>query len=104
MKEVRQLLTVALSFAVCTGAAWAETPAERVHRNAQLLRSGAVQWNDLSPAEQRELAIAERLARHGSSRDRRTPRQRCIDEEVKREGKEPSELTMGIIDLRCSQR
>ncbi len=104
MKVVRRLLTVALSFAVCSGVALAETPAERVHRNVQLLRSGAVHWNDLSPAERQELAAAERIARHGSLRDRRTPRQRCIDEEVKREGKEPSELTMGIIDLRCSQR
>jgi len=37
-------------------------------------------------------------------KDTRTPRQRCIDEEVEREGGSPSELAMGVIDLKCSQR
>lgn len=37
-------------------------------------------------------------------KDTRTPRQRCIDEEVAREGGSPSELTLGAIDLKCSQR
>lgn len=38
------------------------------------------------------------------SKDTRTPRQRCIDEEVAREGGTPSTLAMGAIDLKCSQR
>ncbi|API61385.1 hypothetical protein BSL82_18245 (plasmid) [Tardibacter chloracetimidivorans] len=37
-------------------------------------------------------------------KDTRSPRQRCIDEEVAREGGSPSQLTMGAIDLKCSQR
>jgi hypothetical protein len=37
-------------------------------------------------------------------KDTRTPRQRCIDEEVAREGGSPSQLAMGAIDLKCSQR
>jgi hypothetical protein len=37
-------------------------------------------------------------------KDTRTPRQRCVDEEVAREGGLPSELAMGAIDLKCSQR
>lgn len=37
-------------------------------------------------------------------RDTRSPRQRCIDEEVAREGGSPSHLAMGAIDLKCSQR
>jgi hypothetical protein len=37
-------------------------------------------------------------------KDTRSPRQRCVDEEVAREGGSPSSLTMGAIDLKCSQR
>lgn len=37
-------------------------------------------------------------------KDTRTPRQRCIDEEIAREGGSPSELALGAIDLKCSQR
>jgi hypothetical protein len=37
-------------------------------------------------------------------KDTRSPRQRCVDEEVAREGGNPSPLAMGAIDLKCSQR
>ena len=37
-------------------------------------------------------------------KDTRTPRQRCVDKEVTREGGSPSALAMGAIDLKCSQR
>ncbi|PZR86804.1 MAG: hypothetical protein DI537_27800 [Stutzerimonas stutzeri] len=37
-------------------------------------------------------------------KDTRSPRQRCMDEEVAREGGSPSALAMGAIDLKCSQR
>ena len=37
-------------------------------------------------------------------KDPRTPRQRCVDEEVAAEGGSPSQLAMGAIDLKCSQR
>lgn len=37
-------------------------------------------------------------------KDTRSPRERCIDEEVAREGGSPSQLAMGAIDLKCSQR
>lgn len=84
--------------------ALAETPAERAWRNYELLRSGAKAFHDLSDAERRELAALEQLMRDGNSVDRRTPRQRCIDEEVAREGNKPSELAMRVIDLKCSQR
>ena len=84
--------------------ALAETPAERAWRNYELLRSGAKSPRDLSDAERRELAALELLMRDDKSLDGRTPRQRCIDEEVAREGKPPSELAMRVIDLKCSQR
>lgn len=37
-------------------------------------------------------------------KDIRTPRQQCVDEEVAAEGGAPSQLAMGAIDLKCSQR
>lgn len=37
-------------------------------------------------------------------KDTRTPKQRCVDEEVAAEGGSPSQLAMGAIDLKCSQR
>ena len=37
-------------------------------------------------------------------KDTRTQRQRCLDEEVAAEGGSPSQLAMGAIDLKCSQR
>jgi hypothetical protein len=37
-------------------------------------------------------------------KDTRTPRQRCIDDEVAADGGSPSQLAMGAIDLKCSQR
>jgi hypothetical protein len=37
-------------------------------------------------------------------KDPRNPRQRCVDEEMAREGGSPSQLAMGTIDLKCSQR
>lgn len=37
-------------------------------------------------------------------KDTRTQRQRCVDDEVAREGGSPSALAMSAIDLKCSQR
>jgi len=37
-------------------------------------------------------------------RDTRSPRQRCLDSEVEKEGGQPSDLAMASIDLKCSQR
>ena len=38
------------------------------------------------------------------SKDTRTPRQRCVDEEVANEGGGSSPLARAAIDLKCSQR
>lgn len=37
-------------------------------------------------------------------KDTRSARQRCVDEEVVAAGGSPSQLAMGAIDLKCSQR
>jgi hypothetical protein len=104
MTHLWRMAAVAAALTFGVGGALAETPAERAQRNYELLRSGAKALHDLSDAERRELAALEQLMRDGKSVDERTPRQRCIDEEVAREGKKPSELAMRVIDLKCSQR
>ena len=107
MKRIWRMTAVAAALALGAGAAGgahAETPAERAWRNYELLRSGAKKPGDLSDAERRELAALLQLIRDDRSTDRRTPRQRCIDEEVEREGGIPSDLAMRAIDLKCSQR
>lgn len=37
-------------------------------------------------------------------KDTRTPRQRCVDDEIEKEGGRPSDLATASIDLKCSQR
>ena len=37
-------------------------------------------------------------------KDTRTARQRCVDNEIEKEGGHPSDLAMASIDLKCSQR
>jgi hypothetical protein len=37
-------------------------------------------------------------------KDTRSPRQRCLDQEIAKEGGSPSGLAMAAIDLKCSQR
>lgn len=103
MTRTWQMMTLAATLLLGTSAVLAATPAERAQRNVELLRSGAKKISDLSDAERRELAAAEQLA-ESKSTDHRTPRQRCIDEEVKHAGGNPSKLTMRTIDLKCSQR
>ncbi|MBB6425004.1 hypothetical protein [Sphingopyxis sp. JAI128] len=107
MKRIWRMVAVAVTLALGplgSGGAHAETPAERAWRNYELLRSGSRKPSDLSDAERRELAALLQMMREGRSADRRTPRQRCIDEEVEREGGNPSDLAMRAIDLKCSQR
>ncbi|MBJ7438802.1 MAG: hypothetical protein JHD35_07230 [Sphingopyxis sp.] len=104
MKHILRMTAVAAALTLGTTAALAEPPAERALRNYELLRSGAKGLHDLSDAERRELAALAQLMREGKSVDRRTPRQRCVDEEVAREGKKPSELAMRVIDLKCRER
>ncbi len=104
MIKQRPILTFASFLILLTPPAFAETPAEHAQRNIERLRSGAIKVGDLSESERRELAVAEALERGGKVANRRTPRQRCIDEEVEREGGHPSALAMRAIDLKCSQR
>lgn len=107
MKRIWRMAAVAAVLAIGplgSDGARAETPAERAWRNYEQLRSGAKKPSDLSDVERRELMALLQRMREDRDADRRTPRQRCIDEEVEREGGRPSDLAMRVIDLKCSQR
>ena len=86
MKRIWPMAVVAAALALGAVGVHAETPAERAWRNYELLHSGAKKPGDLSDVERRELAALLQMMREDERADRRTPRQRCIDEEVEREG------------------
>lgn len=76
---------------------------ERAWQNYHALVNGTRQLAQLTPAEVQELRELDRHIRDRQA-DKRTPRQKCIDEEIDDLGQEPSNLALRIIDLKCSQR
>ena len=89
-----------LSLAV-SGPALADV--DRAVRNYQAVVNGTRPLAQLSPEEVRELVELDARLRE-QALDLRTPRQRCIDAELARLGREPTELALRTIDLKCSQR
>lgn len=85
------------------GTAHTETWIDRAKRNYELLARGQKSIYQLTKQERVEVRALEQLEKD-RLRDKRTPRQRCLDEETARAGGSPSELERGIIDLKCSQR
>jgi TRAP-type C4-dicarboxylate transport system substrate-binding protein len=59
-------------------------------------------WDQLTPEQQ--IAVREYVAREERKADKRTPRQKCIDEEIAASGGTVTHLESGAIDLKCSQR
>jgi len=55
---------------------------------------------DLTPQELQDVIVLERQVRAGQA-DTRSVRQRCIDEEVRREDDNPSSLAWEVIRLKC---
>ena len=64
-------------------------------------RSEALQKRIEAQRQARE-ERAERI--RAQRRDDRSPRQRCVDEELDSLGRAPSRLALRTIDLKCSQR
>jgi hypothetical protein len=60
---------------------------------------GNVDWNTLTPAERAQIIDIDRRLR-----DDRTPRERCIDEQVEHHGGSPSALDWEVIELACNGR
>lgn len=73
----------------------------RAIANLAALREGRLFTSDLSPLELQDVLELERLARSGALGDNRSFVQQCIDEEVRRNGGQPSRLAWEVIRLKC---
>jgi hypothetical protein len=78
-------------------------PTERALRaraNLEALLAGRIYTNDLSPQDLQDVLDFERMAR-GVVPDNRSFQQQCIDEEVRRNGGNPTRLAWQAIRLKC---
>ncbi|WP_301750728.1 hypothetical protein [uncultured Erythrobacter sp.] len=78
-------------------------PTERALRartNLEALLQGRIYTNDLSPQDLQDVLDFERMAR-GVAPDNRSFQQQCIDEEVRRNGGNPTRLAWQVIRLKC---
>ena len=73
----------------------------RAIANLEALRQGRLFTSDLSPQELQDVLDLERTARSGALGDNRSFVQQCIDEEVRRNGGQPSRLAWEVIRLKC---
>ena len=72
----------------------------RARANLEALLQGRIYTSDLSPQDLQDVLDFERMAR-GVVPDNRTFQQQCIDEEVRRNGGNPSQLAWQVIRLKC---
>ncbi len=72
----------------------------RARANLEALLAGRIYTNDLSPQDLQDVIDFERMAR-GAYPDNRTFQQQCIDEEVRRNGGNPTQLAWQVIRLKC---
>jgi len=100
---VRAVATSVIGLTLLAASAPALADIDRAWRNYQAVLSGTRTLAELTPEELREVAALDAQAR-GQVLDQRSPRQRCIDSELARLEREPSELALRTIDLKCSQR
>ena len=80
-----------------------QTRLERAWQNYREVAAGTLQLSQLTLWEVRDLIELDTRIR-GQGPDRRTARQRCIDQELASLGRAPTRLALRTIDLKCSQR
>jgi hypothetical protein len=72
----------------------------RARANLEALLQGRIYTSDLSPQDLQDVLDFERMAR-GVVPDNRSFKQQCIDEEVRRNGGNPTPLAWQVIRLKC---
>ena len=72
----------------------------RARDNLEALVQGRLSTSDLSPQDLQDVLDFERMAR-GEAIDNRSPRQQCVDAEVRRNGGRPTPLAWQVIRLKC---
>lgn len=72
----------------------------RARQNLTALLEGRVAVSALSPEELQDVLELDRMLRAGRE-EVATPRQQCVDDEVRRAGGRPSRLAWEVIRLKC---
>lgn len=74
----------------------------RARANLEALIAGRLSTSDLSPQELQDVIDFDRMVRgRAIATDTRSFSQRCVDEEVRRNGGNPSRLAWEVIRLKC---
>tara|TARA_R110000796_G_scaffold98628_5_gene206175 strand:- start:1463 stop:1846 length:384 start_codon:yes stop_codon:yes gene_type:complete len=76
------------------------TQTDRAHADHRTYASAQMQPGQISEAERRALLRLKRALRE---QDDRTPSERCVDDEVARIDRSPSDLEWRTIDLKCRE-
>ncbi|HEY0960629.1 MAG TPA: hypothetical protein VGE05_15355 [Novosphingobium sp.] len=79
----------------------AQVDADRAIRNYRDVASGHRQLGQLTPFERQEVAEVDRILRTRKI-DKRTPKERCIQDEISRSDGETTYLERRVIELKCS--
>lgn len=74
----------------------------RARAHLEALIAGRLSTSDLSPQELQDVIDFDRMVRgRAAATDTRSFSQRCVDEEVRRNGGNPSRLAWEVIRLKC---
>ncbi len=96
------LALIGLGSAIAPAAAEAQFDRARAEANYVAVATGTKQLSDLTPVELQEVAAIDRELRRTSG-PRLTPRQRCLAANMPVD-RPPTQLELGLIDLKCSGR
>jgi hypothetical protein len=72
----------------------------RARVNLEALLAGRLAVRDLTQQDLQDVLDYERMLR-GNAVDNPTPRQKCVDDKVRRAGGRPSQLAWSVIMLKC---
>ena len=72
----------------------------QARENLAALRDGRLAVSDLTPQELQDVLDLDRMLR-GYAAEVPSPRQQCVDDEVRRAGGQPSRLAWRVIALKC---
>ena len=99
--------TIAAALVLTLGLGWqgsvmAQSRVAEARANYEAVMNGGRQIGSLSPQELADVIELDRRIR-AQNADTRTPSQRCVDEEMKREGGAVSQLQRRAIDMKCRE-
>jgi hypothetical protein len=96
----RLILAVAMGVSLMGNAGGNSTQIDRAHAEHSAPPGAQMQPGQISEAERRALLRIKRALRE---KDERSQSERCVDEEVARIDRPPSDLEWRVIDLKCRE-